>query len=451
MDLLLSALRGMPEYEQLKTALLDAQTAALSGVSQIHRLHFAAGLHKLEGLRLLIVCQDDLAANRCAQELTGFLGFQPAVLSTRELTLYNTGVVSRGWEHRRLHTLWQLGRGELPVAVASLEALTQRTMPPQVLYAAAIPLRVGGEYDLPALCDRLTGAGYSRCTMVEGVGQFALRGDILDIFSPAYELPVRAEFFGNDLDAMGFFDPTTQRRTENVDEAVALPVAETLPRLHPGGTEGLVMELEALAARQRRRRNPNAKLIATLERDAETIGQGLPFPAADRYMTLIYPEPATAMSYVSPETAVLLFDHGNLSRTAKTLEEELGLTLDSLLESGDLMGELCEFSVSWDDFCGACAGHPTALLDSFLSTAFRRRSSRRSCSPSPRSSCPATAAAWTRRYRICCTIRRTTSAPWSSAAPGGGARSCSSCSPTRAPAPSWPSRRRISPLRGRSC
>ncbi|MBR6425699.1 MAG: transcription-repair coupling factor [Oscillospiraceae bacterium] len=370
MDLLLSALREMPEYVKLKNTLEAGRTAALSGVGQVHRLHFAAALHKLEGLRLLIVCQDDLAASRCAQELSGFLGFQPAVLGTRELTLYDAGVVSRGWEHRRLHTLWQLGRGELPILVASLEAMSQRTMPKDVLYAAAIPLKMGASYDLAELSDRLTGAGYSRCTMVEGVGQFAIRGDIVDVFSPAYEQPVRAEFFGDELDAMGFFDISTQRRTENVEEAVALPVAETLPRLHPQGTAGLVADLENLSARQRRRRNLNEKLIATLERDAEKLSQGLSFPAADRYMALIYPEKATAMDYLSAETAVLLFDHGNLSRSARAREAELGQTLDGLLESGDLVGELCDFSASWEDFCEAAAAHPAALLDSFLASAY---------------------------------------------------------------------------------
>ena len=65
---------------------------------------------------------------------------------------------------------------------------------------------------------------------MEGVGQFALRGGILDVFSPLMDQPVRCEFFDDEIDAMGTFDPGTQRRTANVKNALLLPAAEVLPR-----------------------------------------------------------------------------------------------------------------------------------------------------------------------------------------------------------------------------
>jgi len=368
--LLSDILHLIPEYASVRRALDEGRVSAISGLGQIHRLHFAAGLCEELGRPLLIVCQDELSATRTVRELTAFLGKAPASLPTRELTLYDANVVSRGWEQQRLHTLYRLGRGEIPVLVASLEALSLRTMPREALYSAAVSLKIGGVYDLAQLCDRLTGAGYTRCAMVEGVGQYSLRGGILDVFSPAYPHPVRAEFFGDEVDTMGFFDVSSQRRQENCDEAVILPVAESQSQLHPEATAGLIADLRALSARQRRRRNPNEALIKTLERDAEKLENGLPFPACDRYMSLIYPELSTALDYLSAETAVLLFDHGALQRAAKAHEEALGLMLDSLLENGSVAGELCDYSVSWEDFCQRVAAHPCSMFDSFLSSAF---------------------------------------------------------------------------------
>ena len=95
-------------------------------------------------------------------------------------------------------------------------------MPPKVLLKAAFRLETGKEYELDPLLDRLTASGYTRCGMVEGPGQFAVRGGILDIYSPAADMPIRAEFFGDELDTMGYFDPDTQRRTENVDAVTIL-------------------------------------------------------------------------------------------------------------------------------------------------------------------------------------------------------------------------------------
>jgi transcription-repair coupling factor (superfamily II helicase) len=91
--------------------------------------------------------------------------------------------------------------------------------------------------------------------MVEGPGQFALRGGILDIYSPAADQPIRAEFFGDELDTMGYFDPDTQRRTENIESVVILPVGETQPRLHPAGLDGLCDDIRYLITRQKRRKN----------------------------------------------------------------------------------------------------------------------------------------------------------------------------------------------------
>ena len=66
------------------------------------------------------------------------------------------------------------------------------------------------------------------------------------MYSPGEAMPVRCEFFGDELDAMGFFDPTTQRRTENTEQALLLPVAESLPSLHPEGVDGLCRELQSI-------------------------------------------------------------------------------------------------------------------------------------------------------------------------------------------------------------
>ena len=78
-----------------------------------------------------------------------------------------------------------------PVVVTTAEALAQRCIPPQVLERAALTLEVGGRYDAPALAGQLTDAGYARCDRVEGPGQFAMRGGILDVFPPQAEHPYR--------------------------------------------------------------------------------------------------------------------------------------------------------------------------------------------------------------------------------------------------------------------
>ena len=217
---------------------------------------------------------------------------------------------------------------------------------------------------------KLTAAGYSRAAMVEGPGQFAVRGGILDVFSPAADLPVRAEFFGDELDTMGYFDPDTQRRTENIEDLVILPVGEAQPRLHHSGIDGLCQDLKSIITRQMRRKAPNQALVKTLEKDISLYENGVQNPASDRYMALIYPEFATAMDYV-PENAVLvLCDQNNLHRSANSRIEEVGMQLDSMLQGGLLAGELCDFVCQWDDFAEQLQEHAVVYMDSFAGSAY---------------------------------------------------------------------------------
>ncbi|MCR5552059.1 MAG: transcription-repair coupling factor [Oscillospiraceae bacterium] len=370
MDLLLDALKRLPEFGRVCAALSGGKHAAVSGAAQINRSHLIAGLVRELKRPLLVVCQDDMVAQRTQAELAAFLGREYPVLPGRDLTFYDSAAVSRQWEQRRLRRLYDFAVGKTRLLIATWEALSLRTMPRASLLASAITLRLGDTCGPDALTARLLQAGYSRCDLVEGVGQFAVRGGILDVFSPSADNPIRLEFFGDELDTMGCFDPLTQRRTENLDQVVLLPVAETLPMLHPGGVEGLCEDLGRLLARQKRRKQPHAELMKTLEADREKLQSGASFGAGDRYMSLIYPDFATAADYLPADGITVFCDHGNLRRSADAREEDFGLQLDSLLQSGILAGELCDFVRGWEDVCASVSDRPALFLESFLASAF---------------------------------------------------------------------------------
>ena len=370
MEKLLSFLQTMPEFAALLEGLNRNEPAAVTGIGQINRSHLIAGLRQNLQRPIVLICQDDMAAKRLQEELKAFLGETAPILPSRELTLYDTAVVSRAWEQKRLRQFFDLANGTAGLQIFTWEALSQRTMPPRVLERAAFRLETGKEYDLDALVGRLSCAGYSRCGMVEGPGQFAVRGGILDVYSPAADRPVRAEFFGDELDTMGYFDPDTQRRTENADDVVILPVGETQPRLHEGRLEGLCSDLQRRIAREQRRKNVNEALIKTLTQDLEKYQNGLQNPASDRYMAYIYPEMVTAMDYIPKNALLILCDQGNLHRSARARTEEMGLQLDSLLQTGLVAGDLCDYVCQWEDFCAALTGHTVVYLDTFAGTSY---------------------------------------------------------------------------------
>ena len=370
MEKLLSFLKNIPEYQLLLKSIDRREAAAVTGLGQINRSHLIAGLRREFERPIVVICQDDMTAKRLQQELAAFLGETAPVLPSRELTLYDTAVVSRAWEQKRLKQLYDLASGRTGLQIMTWESLSQRTIPPAVLSRAAFTLEVGQEYPLEELTEKLLHAGYTRCGMVEGPGQFALRGGIVDIYSPAEERPFRAEFFGDELDTMGYFDPDTQRRTDNTDSVVILPVGETQPRLHPEGIEGLCADLKKLISRQKRRKNVNEKLLKTLESDLEKYENGMSHPASDRYMALIYPEFATAVDFIPVDAVLVLCDQSSLHRSARTRVEEVGMGLDSMLQSGLIAGELCDYVCQWEDFCQKLSSRTVVYVDTFGGSAY---------------------------------------------------------------------------------
>ena len=145
METLLSALKTIPEYNALLDSLSRRESAAVTGIGQISRSHMIAGLRKDISAPLVVICQDDMAARKLQEELKAFLGETAPVLPGRELTLYDTAVVSRAWEQRRLRQLFDLRRGVTPLQILTWESLSQRTMPPEVLEGSAFTLEIGRE------------------------------------------------------------------------------------------------------------------------------------------------------------------------------------------------------------------------------------------------------------------------------------------------------------------
>ena len=370
---LLSALNDIPEYRSLLAAIDNgACPAAFSGLSAVHRAHFAAGIRQELNRPVVVVCADEGEAERMARDLAALSGEAVRTLSAREFTFHNAAVVSRQYEHRRLSTLRALAAGECPLLVCTVESILQRTIPKILLTQAAQVLRMGERHDLGELAGTLAAAGYTRCEQVEGVGQFALRGGILDFFSPAHPKPVRVEFFGDEIDAMGLFDPDTQRRIENLGAAEILPAAEVLPQFTPGGYGGLLEGLDRLIS-QAKRRKGNETLVQTLEEDRERLAASTAFPAMDRYIALIYPVMATAADYFPEDAVVVLSESPRVAERGKSYLWQLGEDAKALMERGELAGELADFARTFEELTEVLADWPVCYLDAFTSSRYPQR------------------------------------------------------------------------------
>ena len=124
--------------------------------------------------------------------------------------------------------LYKMLRGEYDVVIACPDAACQYTVPPKILTDAVLEIEAGMEISTERCVRALTLLGYQRFDQVDGKGQFSLRGGILDFFMPDSDNPVRAEFWGDEISGLNYFDIETQRRIEKADRIILTPSAEII-------------------------------------------------------------------------------------------------------------------------------------------------------------------------------------------------------------------------------
>ncbi|HCC35247.1 MAG TPA: transcription-repair coupling factor [Ruminococcaceae bacterium] len=339
MNALISAWQGVPEYTALLQALKHGRLpAAVSGVSYIHKVHLTACLQQMTGRRMVILASDEGEAARMTEDLRS-LGQTALHYPARDFTFRDLEGYSREYEHARISVLCRALGGDYTAIVTTADALEQFIPPPEILMNNMLTLRPGQTITPTDLLKKLVGAGYVRAAQVEGPGQFASRGGILDIFSPDNPAPFRLEFWGDEIDCIAEFDVRSQRRGENL-KSVTISQAVEVPADPADVARKAEMFVKTLHGAK------YGKVKAQLTADIARLRDGVHFPSYDRFLRLIYPTPATLFDYA--EDAVLFVSEAAKVREhARTFEWRTGEELQGLYEDGytcrGMDGYICDY------------------------------------------------------------------------------------------------------------
>ena len=301
------------------------------------------------GERLVWVARDAEIGDRVAEELGAWLGdpARVAVLEPRTALAYERSELVPDETAARVAALADWHGGRATVLVASVQALLQRTIAPADLPAEPRRLRVGARVSLEALARELLDLGYVPVLEVAGRGEFARRGGILDVFPPSAPLPVRVEFFGDEIESLRAFDPADQRTVRTVDDVVVLPASEFL--LPSGGTTALRDRLGRLASRLPERLVQD---LARFEGDGAAAGSGPragaepqgPITralrvgdAAEVWAPVL--SPATGLDHVPAGTLLVLDEPGDLAEAGEFLWRQADERRTDLVETGEVPKE----------------------------------------------------------------------------------------------------------------
>ena len=360
MNFLKAGMYKLPEYMQLRQAVeSNALPAVATGLSGIHKATIINALVQDTNKTALLLASDEAEAQRICQDLTS-MGLRSFIYPTRDFTFRNVESASREYEHQRIQVLSRILKHDCDVVIACMDAALQYTIPPNELEGRMIELKKGQTVSLEQVVQSLVRCGYVRAEQIDGTGQFAVRGGILDFFTPDAPYPVRIEFWGDEIDTMGLFDLESQRRTETVHSVILTPSVEVLVD-HPSE---LADKIEKHASSLRGKTAPKAKEI--LQMECDQLRNGRHFHCADKYITMLYDRTATLMDYFSVEdTLVFVSEFHKGKERIRTTQWQWAEDVKEYLEEGVLCRGLDTYSGDWIYIQSQLEKRSTVCLEAF--------------------------------------------------------------------------------------
>src|ERR1700693_5838344 len=206
----------------------------VSGLTPTAKALLLVLFQRAAGRPLIFVVNDNRAVEDFVPILRGFCELTAACdpesvisLPARDVLPYQNLSPHPELQEERATALWKIATGAASIVVSPVAATAIRLRSGDYYADLARTIRRGEPFDLDSLLVHLNTVGYVSTDVVEMPGQYALRGGILDVYSPEADRPLRIEFFGDEVESIRKFDPGTQRSSTPVDEALLLPLTET--------------------------------------------------------------------------------------------------------------------------------------------------------------------------------------------------------------------------------
>ncbi len=290
-------------------------------------LHGASAAYLLSALAadfadksFLVVLPTQHEAEKIIQDLPAYRFEEAHLFPQWQNFLYDGISPTKNVVAERLICLYQLLKGDRAFTVTSVQALMHKILPQSVIESAFLTLRIGDEIPPNTVVEQLLCNGYQRVDLVEVKGELARRGDILDVYPLTADAPIRIEFFGDEIDAIRSFDPTSQRSMSDVDddppESITLcPVREII--LSPETLNRWKSRAEILIQNNESPKYRNAINEITHRLETETNPEGL-----EALLPVVYEDASILTDYLSPQTVVVLIEPAWMAREGAQLIED---------------------------------------------------------------------------------------------------------------------------------
>ena len=323
----------LAEYTDMKQDLDQGKgPVQISGVTDSQKVHVMHELSKDNPWRLVVTYDD----TRAKEIYDDFSYFEPNtwLYPARDLLFYSSDIHGNLLTRQRMQVFKHLLEDEGGVVVTTVDGLMDHLLPLSMIKESCLNIMVGQTLDMEEIKHLLTGMGYERMGQVDGMGQFSVRGGILDVFPLTEEVPVRIELWGDEVDSIRSFDAESQRSIQQMDEVTIYPAAELI--LTKEHIEEGILRLEAdekkqeKAFRDQKKPEEAQRIRRAVGELVESLKEGFDVQTLDAYIRYFCQDTVSFLDYMKEVGAkVTLVSSGAAGKTAeKKPASGLALILD---------------------------------------------------------------------------------------------------------------------------
>ncbi len=340
MNAIVSELIKLPKFQDYLQEIQEKHSPviSISGLSDVGKVQYIYATKEASNRPICIVTYNEIQAKRLIEDLKYFAKEFETIyyFPKKEIATYDYVLESKDLLYNRIDVLNKLEQNKAKIVVTTIEAMMQKMVAKSTLYEHKLEMKVGKNYSLEELKQTLIDLGYERSDLVEGKGQFSLRGDILDIALSEKE-GVRVEFWGEEIDSIRKFNLSSQRSTDMIQKIEIMPAHELilekeLPLVIKEIEEGKLDFNEEIEARINIKKEYKQKLEEIKSQDIALIEANDYLSKMDKYFNYFYEKQQTFMDYLEKDF-LIIFDE--LSKV-KQREENI------LMENRNLMKVLLE-------------------------------------------------------------------------------------------------------------
>lgn len=347
----------MEEYKRLEESVdRGLSPVAVHGLSESQRSHIAYSLFHHVKRPMVVLTYNDLEAKKLYEDLLLFTE-NVYYLPSREVLFYDIEAVSSDIAGERLKTIKAIVDNSLSILVTSVDNLAQKYIDPELLKKYKMCLKVGDNLDLKNLTDVFITSGYDRVDMVEGKGQFSIRGGIVDFYPLTSSVAYRIELFDDEVDSIREFDVLSQRSTDKVDSAEVFPAREIIVERESVGKACTKINQELNMRLSTRKGKKDKEYTGRLKEKVsgilEKLKESLYFEGIDGFAPYFYNKLFTLFQYFKISPLVIVDEPAKVLQRIDTLSFEFQESYENMLSKGEVLPSQGELLYSKDDIIGA--------------------------------------------------------------------------------------------------